>query len=115
MAALLCMTTLTAFSQTGEPPREPILRIETGMHTGPIRRIGVDAAGKFLLTASEDKTARIWDIATGELLRVLRPQVGTGSEGRLSAAAISAAHSHSTLLKTWPPIQAEWIRHRTFS
>ena len=31
-----------------EPPKEPILRIETGMHTATIRRIGVDAAGRYL-------------------------------------------------------------------
>ncbi len=90
ITALLCLTALTAFSQTGEPLREPILRIETGMHTALIKSIGADAAGTFLVTASEDKTARIWDIATGELLRVLRPPLGAGNEGKLYSAAISA-------------------------
>jgi WD40 repeat protein len=52
-------------AQTGEPPREPILRIETGMHTSVIRHLDVDHAGKFLVTASEDKTARVWELATG--------------------------------------------------
>ena len=69
--------------------QSPVLRIETGMHTAIIRRVGVDAAGKFLVTASQDKTARVWDITTGELLRVLRPPLGAGYEGRLNSAAIS--------------------------
>ncbi len=80
---------ITTMAQTGEPSREPILRIETGMHTAAIAGIGVDATGRFLVTASGDKTARIWDIATGELLRVLRPPLGAGIEGQLSSVAIS--------------------------
>ena len=73
----------------GEPPAEPLLRVETGMHTAMINRIGVDAAERFLVTASDDKTARVWDLETGLLLRVLRPPIGGGNEGKLCAAAIS--------------------------
>ena len=68
---------------------EPVLQLETGMHTAPIRQIGTDAAGKYLVTASFDKTARIWDLATGKLLRVLRPPLGAGKEGKLNASALS--------------------------
>lgn len=72
-----------------EPPREPILRLETGMHTAPIRTIGVDAANRWLATSSDDKTVRVWDLATGELARVLRPPIGAGDEGKIFAVAIS--------------------------
>ena len=41
------------------------------MHTAAIRRIDVDAAERFLVTASHDKTARVWDLANGQLLQVL--------------------------------------------
>lgn len=44
-----------AMAQT-EPSRAPVLRIETGMHTAVINRIGVDREGKFLVTTSDDKT-----------------------------------------------------------
>ncbi|HYN86078.1 MAG TPA: caspase family protein [Pyrinomonadaceae bacterium] len=71
------------------PSREPFLHIETGMHTGPIKRIGVDSSGRFLVTASEDKTARVWELPSGRLLRVLRPPVGAGDEGKLYSIAIS--------------------------
>src|SRR3974390_3691143 len=75
--------------QTAEPPSKPLLRIETGMHTAPIWRIDVDAAERFAVTASDDKTARIWDLKSGNLLKVLRPPQGEGNEGRLYAVAIS--------------------------
>src|ERR1043165_1330198 len=88
--ALLAVITvlLAAAPATGASPEAPILRIETGMHTGPINRIDVDAAGRFLVTGSDDKTVRVWDLATGELLRVLRPPIGEGNEGKIYAVAI---------------------------
>jgi WD40 repeat protein len=65
------------------------LRIETGMHTAAIIRIGIDAANRFLVTASPDKTARVWEFPSGHLLRVLRPPIGAGNEGKLYSIAIS--------------------------
>ena len=59
------------------------------MHTAAIRRIAVDAAGRYAVTASRDKTARVWDLGTGKLLAVLRVPVGDGDEGKLYAVALS--------------------------
>lgn len=73
----------------GEPPAEPMLRIETGMHTAIIRRIALDAKQRWLATASEDKTVRVWELASGRLLQVLRPAHGPGAEGKLYAVALS--------------------------
>ena len=70
-------------------PTDPILRLETGMHTGPIKRIDGDQAGTLLITASDDKTLRIWSLADGSLLKTLRVPVGEGDEGRLYAVALS--------------------------
>lgn len=67
----------------------PILRIETGMHTAPIHSIDTDAAGRFLVTGSHDKTVRVWSLEDGALLRVLRPPIGEGNEGKVYAVAIS--------------------------
>src|SRR5215831_12939785 len=72
-----------------EPPPAPVLRLETGMHTAPIRRIDVDAKERYLVTGSYDKTVRVWDLATGRLLRVLRPPIGPDNEGKIYAVAIS--------------------------
>lgn len=82
-------STALPFQTAAQPPPQPTLRLETGMHTAQIGRIGVDRAGRILVTASQDKTARVWDIATGKLRRVLRVPIGTGDEGKLFAVALS--------------------------
>lgn len=74
---------------TGKPSQLPIIRIETEMHTARISSISVDDAGHYLVTASDDKTVRVWELSTGRLLRVLRPPIGQGNEGKMYAVAIS--------------------------
>lgn len=70
-------------------PAEPILRIEAGMHTGWITGIGIDDEGRWAVTSGDDKTARVWEVATGRLLRVLRVPIGPGNDGKLYTAAMS--------------------------
>lgn len=72
-----------------EPTSTPILRIEAGMHTARITRISTDAAGRVALTSSDDKTARLWSLPEGRLLRTFRPPLGEGDEGKLNACALS--------------------------
>src|SRR5262249_25711088 len=88
LGLLVALSQVTA-AQTGGLHGQPILRVEAGMHSGIIWSISVDRAGKFLATASLDKTARVWELATGRLLRVMRMPVGEGDEGKLYAVAIS--------------------------
>ncbi|MBO0757573.1 MAG: hypothetical protein J2P54_17115, partial [Bradyrhizobiaceae bacterium] len=78
----------------GLPPTEPILRIETGMHTAPIRGIDVDAACRLMVTGSFDKTARLWAlpesrVGEAQLLRILRVPIGLDNAGRVVGVAIS--------------------------
>ena len=68
---------------------KPILRLNTTMHTSTINRIDTDAEGKYLLTASADKTAKLWNAQTGSLLKTYRPPIGKGKEGTIYAGAIS--------------------------
>jgi hypothetical protein len=88
---LLCLLIQSGIAASPSwPPEQPIPRIETGMHTAPIWRISVDAQERFLVTASKDKTARVWDLANGKLLKILRVPMGAGpSEGQLFCVAIS--------------------------
>lgn len=67
----------------------PMLRIENAAHMSAVRAIAADGDGRTLLTASDDKTARLWDAATGKPLQILRPAIGPGNEGKLFAAALS--------------------------
>src|SRR6516162_8502318 len=54
------------------PDQDPVLRIETGMHTANIRQIGVDAACRLAETGTEDKMVRLWSQPDGKLLRTQR-------------------------------------------
>ena len=85
LAALIA--SMSAFA--GEPTTEPLLRLETGNHTAMINRIATDRAGRWAVTASDDKTARVWEVATGREVMVLRPPQDTGNEGKLFAVAMS--------------------------
>lgn len=78
-----------AAASAAELPKEPQLRIDGGMHTAMIRRLDVSADGKFLVTASEDKTARVWSLPDGRLLKTLRLPVAPGDVGKVNAVAIS--------------------------
>ncbi|HOD98827.1 MAG TPA: caspase family protein [Syntrophales bacterium] len=86
---LMLLGPINAPVTAAEPPKEPILKIETAMHTAVIKRIGVDDATRYLVTASDDKSIRVWELATGRLLSVLRPPIGEGDEGKIYAVAIS--------------------------
>ena len=72
-----------------EPPGAPVLRVETGTHVNVVRAVAVDASGRWAVTASDDKTARVWEVATGAPGPVLRVPIGEGAEGRLQAVVIT--------------------------
>jgi WD40 repeat protein len=72
-----------------ELPTEPILRIETGKHGAQIGRIDTDGANRFAVTASDDKTVRVWSLPEGRPLRVLRLPIDQGDIGKAYAVAIS--------------------------
>nr|VFJ59607.1 MAG: WD40-like Beta Propeller Repeat [Candidatus Kentron sp. DK] len=70
------------------PSTEPLLRLETGRHTATIWSIATDRAGRWIVSASDDKTVRLWETTSGRLLRTVRPPIGEGSEGKLYAVAM---------------------------
>ncbi|MEO1628121.1 MAG: WD40 repeat domain-containing protein, partial [Bacteroidota bacterium] len=66
---------------------QPILRLNTGMHSTRIKRLDVDPVTNNILTISADKTAKLWD-TKGRLLQTYRPYIGMGDEGMLFAGAV---------------------------
>ena len=69
---------------------EPILRMELGTHNAGIFALAIDPANRILVTGSEDKTVRVWDISDGaRLLRILRPPVGDWEQGQIFAVALA--------------------------
>lgn len=78
-----------AAAQAATAPREPLARLETGMHTAVIMRVATDNAGRWAVTASQDRTARVWDLASGRPAAVLRPPQDDDNEGKLFAVAMS--------------------------
>ena len=86
-AAPLLALLLVAPALAGEPPAEPQLRIEVGLHTAVVNQVAVTRDGR-LLTVSDDKTARLWS-GNGGATGVLRVPIGEGAEGALYAVAAS--------------------------
>jgi WD40 repeat protein len=71
------------------PPTEPILRLNTTSHTARLVRIATDRENRYAVTASEDKTARVWSLADDRLLGVLRVPIDDGDMGKLYAVAMT--------------------------
>ena len=89
VALLLFLLGMYARAELQAQLVKPYLRIETGAHASAVKRIDIDASERFLVSASVDKTARVWDVRTGRLLNILRPPIGDDKEGTLYAVAIS--------------------------
>jgi hypothetical protein len=88
--AVISIVTLHIISTSaGELTKDPILRIETEMHTSSIYRMSIDRENRYLVTGTADKTVRVWELSTGRLIKVLRPPIAFGIEGWIWTVAIS--------------------------
>lgn len=67
----------------------PVLVLDSAGHTGKVYGAALTSDGRHLVTGSFDKTVRVWDIATGESVRVFRLPIGPGPEGAIHAIAAS--------------------------
>ena len=73
---------------------QPLLVVDPGMHTAPIRRADVDEAGTYAVTGSDDKTVRVWSLHPPHLLTTIRMPAGPGHLGKVYAVAMSPDGAH---------------------
>jgi len=73
----------------GVEAQEPHLVLNSAGHTARVARMLFTPDDKRVISVSNDKSIRIWDVASGETISVLRPPIGAGLDGELLAAAIS--------------------------
>jgi WD40 repeat protein len=68
---------------------KPVLVLDSGGHTAEVVKVLFTPDGQQVVTVSRDKTVRVWDVQTGQTVRVLRPPIGHGLAGELFAGALS--------------------------
>jgi WD40 repeat protein len=76
-----------------------VLRIETEQHGAHIFGIDTDAANHFAVTASTDKSARVWSLPDGRLLRTLRLPLDFANIGKVYGMQRGACHRGNRLGK----------------
>jgi len=75
-------------AERGRAAVEAQVQIDVGSHGAAVRRLAVDVERDWVVSASDDKSARVWRLASGEAVHTLRVPVGPGEQGRLYGAAI---------------------------
>jgi WD40 repeat protein len=95
LSVLAAVILAPAVAQDQGPKKEtdlyerPVLAVDPGMHTAVVRSLAVDDGGHFAVTGSDDRTARIWSVADGKLLRTIWIPVGPENVGAVYAVAMS--------------------------
>jgi roadblock/LC7 domain-containing protein len=101
-------------------------------HKGTVWHAAFSPDGKLVVTASGDKTARLWEVATGQMLRALPEHEGLpGHEGAVRHAAFSpdgklvVTASDDKTARLWDVASGQalrelqghqnWVRHAAFS
>ncbi len=73
LVALLAVQTIAGQARMDDPQ----IRIQQDFHSDSVESHALSADEQYFVTGSRDGTARLWDVATGDLLHVLRaPNMG---------------------------------------
>src|SRR5688500_8724617 len=70
------------------PASQPFLALDAGGHTARGWSVLFTPGDRELVSVSEDKTVRIWDVISGEPIRTIRLPIGLGIEGKRYSAAM---------------------------
>lgn len=74
-----------AFCQMGAPR----IVINSMGHSAKVQNLNFTPDGQKIISVSEDKTIRVWNAHTGEMLKKFESEIGDGSNGMLYASALS--------------------------
>ncbi len=77
------------FAAARQAADRPLPMLDTGGHMALVKGLAFTPDGGQLVSASEDKTIRVWDVATGKTLRTLRGEAAPGGLGRVYVIALS--------------------------
>lgn len=69
--------------------RNPQLALDTGGHQAFVVDLAITPDGKQIVSASNDKTVRVWDVASGKSVKVIRGETMPGKWGVIYAMAVS--------------------------
>jgi len=86
---LLSLMLLLAAYTHASSASPPILQLDPGGHKAIIKDIAFTPDSKYLVSASNDKTIRVWDLDHPGQARILRGQIRAGQEGKIYAMALA--------------------------
>jgi WD40 repeat protein len=91
-APIILLTALVLCSAIGVgygAEAEPRLVLDPAGHTALVRKVLFTSGGDRLVSCSEDKCIKVWDIASGNCVKTFRGHQGPASEGMIYAMALS--------------------------
>lgn len=89
LAAVVAACLPAGAQPADQRPPSHHLFLDSGGHRAFVNDIAFSPDGELLVSASDDKTVRVWDWRAGVTLRTLRHQIGAGNEGKVFAVAVS--------------------------
>src|SRR5262249_49635817 len=74
---------------TIQVPTKPFLVLDADGHTATVKKVLFTPDKQRVISVAFDRTIRVWDVASGETVHIIRPAIGDGLFGSLQAAALS--------------------------
>ncbi|HEX6224070.1 MAG TPA: caspase family protein [Chryseolinea sp.] len=84
-----CLCFLLVLTIIGSKAQAPRIVVNPLGHSAKIHNLLFTPDGHKIISVSEDKTIRIWQAETGEMLKKFESQIGEGPEGMFYASALS--------------------------